>query len=142
MVKYWQITYFPNNSACFTVEFWCRSQVAVGLKIGPDVPGKKAPLSPWFIQYHSYSLNAFFLWKYPELWGVITNLIHQNKIWHEKTDKVIWTFVQRFNKLKSGTRLLEGVFIKIRNGSVNHKVKQYLNVRNRRKEKIYYFTPF
>ena len=28
------------------VVFWCRSQDAVGLKIGSDVPGKKAPLRP------------------------------------------------------------------------------------------------
>ena len=35
-----------------------------------------------------------------------------------------------------------GVFIKVRNGSDNHKVKQYLNVRNRWKERNYDFTRF
>ena len=48
-----------------------------------------------FIRYHSYSLSAFFLWKYPKLCGVITNLIPQDKIWHEKTDIIIGTFVQQ-----------------------------------------------
>ena len=30
------------------IGFWRRSQVAVGLKIGSDVPGEKAPLRPCF----------------------------------------------------------------------------------------------
>ena len=56
LVRFTQITLFLKHYACFRYHsgmynrgkggYLCRSQLAVGLNIGPDVPGKKAPLHP------------------------------------------------------------------------------------------------
>jgi len=41
----------------------CRSLVAVGLKIGSDVPGKKAPLRPWLFSFFIKRFQISYLEK-------------------------------------------------------------------------------
>ena len=56
-----------------------------------------------FISYHSYSPTAFFFWKYPKLWSVITNLINQDKwkTWENRYFSNVFTN----NKYRNGTRM-------------------------------------